>query len=113
MAEKCPTELKVSGAKNAQNYNGSLSDTQFEWLRQRVKEAVAADQKIIIFNHYPVYPVHETNARDRERLVKLVTDTPNIVAYLNGHNYAGNYGQTGRKHFLTFRGMVETPVDTA
>lgn len=113
LAGKRLAELKASGAKNAQSYNGSLSDTQFEWLRRKVQEAVAADQKIIIFNHYPVYPMHETNAWDSERLIKLVTDTPNIVAYFNGHNHAGNYGQTEGKHFLTFRGMVETPIDTA
>jgi hypothetical protein len=106
-------ELKASGAKNAQSYNGSLSDTQFEWLRRKVQEAVAADQKIIIMNHYPVYPEHETNAWDSERLIQLVTETPNIVAYFNGHNHAGNYGEKGGKHFLTFRGMVETPTDTA
>lgn len=106
-------KLKASGAKNAQSYNGSLSDTQFEWLRQKVQESVAANQKIIIFNHYPVYPEHETNAWDSERLIKLVTGTPNIVAYFNGHNHLGNYGQIEEKHFLTFRGMVETPTSTA
>jgi hypothetical protein len=113
LAERRLAELKASGAKNAQSYNGSLSDTQFEWLRQKVQEAVAADQKIIIMNHYPVYPEHETNAWDSERLIQLVTETPNIVAYFNGHNHAGNYGEKGGKHFLTFRGMVETPTDTA
>jgi hypothetical protein len=70
-------------------------------------------QKIVIFNHYPVFPPHPTNAWDSERMVKLVCDTPNIVAYLNGHNHAGNYGETGGKHFLTLRGMVETPTDNA
>lgn len=113
LAERRLAELKASGAKNAQSYNGSLSDTQFEWLRRKVQEAVAADQKIIIMNHYPVYPEHETNAWDSERLIQLVTETPNIVAYFNGHNHAGNYGEKGGKHFLTFRGMVETPTDTA
>jgi len=113
LAEKRLGELKVSHAPNAQDFNGSLGDAQFAWLEQRVHEAAALGQKIVIFNHYPVFPPHSSNAWDSERMVRLVCDTPNIVAYLNGHNHAGNYGETGGKHFLTFRGMVETPTDNA
>lgn len=113
LAAKRFAELKSIKAKNAQTFNGSLSDTQFAWLQRKIHEAVAANQKIIIFNHYPVFPEHSLNMWDSERIVKLVCDTPNVVAYFNGHNHAGNYGQTGGKHFLTFRGMVETPTDTA
>jgi 3',5'-cyclic AMP phosphodiesterase CpdA len=113
LAEKRLAELKASNAPNAQDFNGSLGDTQFAWLEGRIREAVTAGQKIVLFNHYPVFPAHPTNAWDSERIVKLVCDTPNIVAYFNGHNHAGNYGETGGKHFLTFRGMVETPTDSA
>jgi 3',5'-cyclic AMP phosphodiesterase CpdA len=112
-AEKRIAELKATNAPNAQGYNGSLGDKQFAWLEERIHDAVGAGQKIVIFNHYPVFPPHPANAWDSERLVRLVCDSPNIVAYLNGHNHAGNYGETGGKHFLTFRGMVETPTDNA
>lgn len=113
LAERRLAELKANHAQNAQTFNGSLSDTQFAWLQQKIHEAVAAGQKIIIFNHYPVFPAHALNLWDSERIVKLACDTPNIVAYFNGHNHEGNYGQIEGKHFLTFRGMVETPVETA
>jgi hypothetical protein len=113
LAAKRIADLKASKAPNAQGYNGALSDTQFAWLEKKIQEATAAGQKIVIFNHYPVFPPHPTNAFDSERLIQLVCNTPNIVAYLNGHNHDGNYGQMAGKHFLTFRGMVETPTDNA
>lgn len=112
LAEETMSRLKASGAKNALVYNGALSDTQFAWLQERVRDAVAQNQKIILFNHYPVFPAHELNLWDSDRVLKLVTDTPNIVAYMNGHNHEGNYGETGGKHFVTFKGMVETPTAT-
>ena len=35
-----------------------------------------------------------------------------MVAYCNGHNHAGNYGILNGKHFLNFKGMVETPTES-
>jgi 3',5'-cyclic AMP phosphodiesterase CpdA len=113
LAEKRFAELKASKALNAESFNGSLSDEQFAWLQQKIQEAATANQRVIIFNHYPVFPAHAYNMWDSERVAKLVCDSTNVVAYFNGHNHAGNYGQPGGKHFLTFRGMVETPTDTA
>jgi 3',5'-cyclic AMP phosphodiesterase CpdA len=113
LAEKRIAELNAAKASNAQDYNGALGTAQFSWLEKTIQEASDAGQKIVLFSHYPVFPPHLTNALDSEQLVKLVCETPNIVAYLNGHNHDGNYGTTGGKHFLTFRGMVETPTDTA
>ncbi|GIT05981.1 MAG: hypothetical protein CM1200mP29_13920 [Verrucomicrobiota bacterium] len=31
-----------------------------------------------------------------------------VVAYMNGHNHAGNYGRLDKRHFVTFSGMVDT-----
>ena len=31
-----------------------------------------------------------------------------IIAWFNGHNHAGNYGNFNKIHFLTMKGMVET-----
>ena len=50
---------------------------------------------------------------DDQRVVDLLSGFNNLVAYMNGHNHAGNYGSTGGKHFLNLKGMVETPAQTA
>jgi predicted phosphodiesterase len=106
-------QLKGANAPNAQTWNGGMSEEQFRWLQQTLGQAEAAGEKIIIFSHYPVYPVNEHNMWDDQRVVDLVSKYKNFVAYMNGHNHAGNYGTTAGKHFLNFKGMVETPAQTA
>jgi 3',5'-cyclic AMP phosphodiesterase CpdA len=105
--------LEAAGAENAQPWNGSLSDAQFVWLEERLQAAGAAGERVIVLSHYPVYPANEHNLWDSERIVDLLTSSDAFVAYMNGHNHAGNYGAVGNKHFVNFRGMVETPDTTA
>ncbi len=113
VAAKRLEELKAREADNAQTWNGSLSDEQFAWAEETMKKAQAAGEKVIVLNHYPVYPANEHNQWDSERIVEMLTGYDNFVAYFNGHNHAGNYGETGGKHFLNFKGMVDTPDTTA
>ncbi len=98
---------------NAQSWNGSLSDEQFAWMETTIAAARSAGEKVIIMGHYPFYPVNEHNMWDSERIVELITSSDNVVAYFNGHNHAGNYGAIGNKHFVNFKGMVETADTTA
>lgn len=106
-------QLTAAGAINAQSWNGSLSDEQFAWMETTIAAAKTAGEKVIILGHYPVYPVNEHNMWDSERIVELITSSDNVVAYFNGHNHAGNYGAIGNKHFVNFKGMVETADTTA
>lgn len=106
-------ELEAKGAPNAQTWNGSLGDEQFAWLEETMKKAQAAGEKAIVMGHYPVFPQNEHNMWDSERVVDLLKGFDNFVAYLNGHNHAGNYGEVTGKHFLNFKGMVDTPDQSA
>src|SRR5690606_33906650 len=98
---------------NAQSWNGSLSDEQFGWMEERLQAARDAGERVIVLSHYPVYPANNHNLWDSERIVDLLTSYDNFVAFFNGHNHAGNYGVIGNQHFVNFRGMVETPDQTA
>jgi predicted phosphodiesterase len=113
MAQKRLDELKATGAVNAQTWNGSLGDEQFTWLEATIKKAQAAGEKVIVMGHYPIYPVNEHNMWDSERIVELLTGAPNVVAYFNGHNHAGNFGELNGKYFVNFKGMVDTPATSA
>ena len=113
IAAKRLEELTAKGAVNAQTWNGSLGDAQFAWLGETMKKAQLAGEKVIVMGHYPVFPVNEHNMWDSERVVELLTGFDNFVAYFNGHNHAGNYGEVKGKHFLNFKGMVDTPAETA
>lgn len=101
--------LAEAGAANAQTWNGSLSDAQFDWLGSRLQDARAAGERVILLCHYPVYPANEHNLWDDARIVDLVTANPHVMAWFNGHNHAGNYGAIGGQHYVNFKGMVDTP----
>ncbi|WEX11245.1 metallophosphoesterase [Chelativorans sp. AA-79] len=106
-------KLKETGAENAHSWNGSLSDEQFAWLGRTIEEAKNAGEKVIVLSHYPVYPDNMHNLWDSERIVELLTGHDHVVAFFNGHNHAGNYGEVAGTHFVNFQGMVETPAHNA
>lgn len=101
--------LADAGAINAQDWNASLSDEQFEWLRAVLQKADAAGEKVIVLCHYPVYPENAHNMWDAPRILELLGSHPSVVAWFNGHNHEGNYGLLGNTHFVNFKGMVDTP----
>jgi predicted phosphodiesterase len=100
--------LSAAGADNAHAWNASLSDEQFAWLASEIEQAKAAGEKVIVMNHFPVYPPCEHDMWDRERIVELLASQANVVAYLNGHNHVGNYGKVAGCHFVNFKGVVDT-----
>ncbi|WP_245450059.1 metallophosphoesterase [Chelatococcus asaccharovorans] len=102
-------KLQEANAMNAMTWNGSLSDEQFAWLQATLDKAKQAGEKVIILCHYPVFPANVHNLWDSERIVDLLTSYDNFVAYFNGHNHAGNYGEVSGKYFVNFKGMVDTP----
>lgn len=113
IAEERLAALKAKNAENAQSWNGSLSDGQFAWLEATVRQAAAAGERVIVMGHYPVYPANIHNMWDSERIVDLLSAHDNVVGYFCGHNHAGNYGRVAGKHFVNFRGMVDTPTTSA
>jgi len=113
LATKRLEELTAAKAPNAQPWNGGMSEDQWTWLSATLERARAANEKVILLCHYPVWPHNEHNMWDYEKFVELVSTHPSVVAFFNGHNHAGNYGQLGGKHFVNLKGMVETPDKTA
>lgn len=101
--------LADADAINAQDWNASLGDEQFEWLQSVLQMADAAGEKVIVLCHYPVYPENAHNMWDAPRILELLGSHPSVVAWFNGHNHEGNYGVRGTTHFVNFKGMVDTP----
>ncbi len=105
--------MEASGAVNAKTWNGGISDEQFTWIEQQIRQAADADERVIVMGHYPIYPKDVHNMWDDEQLVALFAAHDNVVLYMNGHNHAGNYGEVGGTHYVNFKGMVETADTTA
>lgn len=105
--------MKERGEPNAQEWNAGLGEEHYAWLEQTMDRAEAAGEKILVMGHYPVYPKTKLSMWGAERFVKLVSARRSFLAYLNGHDHAGNYGTFAGKHFVNFKGMVETATETA
>ena len=113
-AEAMLQRLQENEAPNASTWNGGMSEEQLAWLERTLEEASEAGQKVILFSHWPVLPAENIhNLWNSEEVVRLIESYDNVVAYMNGHNHAGNYVQHNGVHYLNLKGMVNTPDQTA
>lgn len=100
-------ELKKSGARNAQSWNGGVSQKQVDWLGTELTSATENSEQVILFCHYPVFPANVHNLWNDREVLALIDKHPCVVAWFNGHNHAGNYGVRNGVHYVTVSGMVE------
>lgn len=105
--------LQATKAPNAQSWNGALGRVQLDWLEAALDQADQAGERAIVFCHFPVYPPSEHNLWNANDVMEILQRHASVVAYLCGHNHAGNYAMKDGIHYVTMPGMVETPNTTA
>lgn len=93
---------------DAPKWNGALGKDQLRWLKQVLVKAEQAEEKVILYSHFPVFPEDRHNLWNANEVVKLMSGYSCVKAFINGHNHAGNYASFGGIHFLTMKGMVDT-----
>jgi manganese-dependent ADP-ribose/CDP-alcohol diphosphatase len=101
-------KLKNDGELNGTDWNGGMSSKQLVWLSNQLNNSVKNNEKVFIMCHFPVYPENEHNLLNYTDVLTILKRYTNIIAWFNGHNHAGNYGNYNMIHFITMRGMVET-----
>ncbi len=111
LAEETLAAMIAGGEPNAQIWNGGMSDTQCGWLAEVLRKSEAADERVIVLGHFPILPFTDHCLWQSARLVDLLTGSPAVIAYLNGHDHRGGYAELSGKHFLNFRGMVDTQTE--
>ena len=99
--------LKAGKAPNAQAWNGGVGQEQMRWLQATLAHAAKAGQQVVVFCHWPVFPVAGHNLWNDSEVVAVLESHANVKAYLCGHNHAGHYAQKQGIHYVTFRGMVD------
>lgn len=112
-AEARLAELQAAKVRQAKPWNGAIGSKQLAWFDGTCAEAAAKRLRVIVLAHHPVYPANDHNIWNATEVLDVVDRHPQIVAWLNGHNHAGNYGERNGVPFLTLRGMVETADTTA
>lgn len=101
-------EMKKKGEINALDWNGGISNDQISWLRSQLDQSKEVKEKVFLICHFPLFPENVHNLLNYKEVLSLLENYHNIIAWMNGHNHAGNYGNLNMIHFVTFRGMVET-----
>jgi len=103
--------LRTAKAVNANDWNGAVSQTQLDWLRQRLKLAAVNRERVIAFCHFPVLREASTPAHllwNHEAVRRILDSEPAVIAWFNGHDHSGGYAAAGGIHHVTFPGMVES-----
>jgi len=107
-------DLRQKGAANAMEWNGGVDDDQMDWIKERLEYATQNNEHVIMFCHYPAYPLNHThNIWNDQELVALVDKYPACKVYFNGHNHAGYTAIYHNMHYITLKGMVENPDENA
>ena len=102
------SELKKRKRRNAAPWNGGFGAEQLAWLGRTLAAADKARQRVVLFNHMPLFPDNAHNLYNDTDVLAVLDKHPNVAAVFTGHNHAGNYGARNAVHHLTLRGMVQT-----
>ncbi len=91
-------------------YCGGMGEAQIKWMLSRIASARDAGQRVILFNHFPIFPAGRGHNlwNDSQLLETLKPYAGTVVAWINGHNHAGGHGERDGIHYLTLRGMLDT-----
>ena len=98
---------------NNHRWNSAMGLEQQNWLDAQLDSAEMLDQKVILFSHMPLRPEgNPHNLWNDYEITSLIENCPNVVAFINGHNHAGNYVFKNGIHYITIFGMVNTMISS-
>jgi 3',5'-cyclic AMP phosphodiesterase CpdA len=108
-SERYLAGLAEQGVKNALEWNGGIGTAQREWLGRMLARAQRANERVIVFCHFPVLPASQSGLWNDREVLAILRAHRSVVAYFSGHAHEGGYVRDGGIHYLTFQGMVEGP----
>ncbi|MFX0100717.1 MAG: metallophosphoesterase [Candidatus Hodarchaeota archaeon] len=100
-------EFHSKRAPDSAEWNGAVGKVQMDWLVNELTEAQIAEENVIIFSHFPVYPKNPHNLWNAEDF-SFIQDYDCVKAFISGHNHNGNYATLDGKHYLCLRAVVDT-----
>ena len=66
--------------------------------------------------HFPDLAAASTSVHllwNQEEVLSILSSSPAVAAYLNGHDHQGGYAEQGGINSITFQGVVESGADNA
>jgi len=104
---------KTNGKSNNYRWNSAIGEKQQNWLKQELDSARSLEQRVIVFSHMPLRPLDTSeNLWNNEEIIEIIEKSSNVVAFINGHNHAGNYVFKNGIHYITIFGMVDTMINS-
>jgi hypothetical protein len=105
--------FKIQDQANQKTWNGAIGKEQQKWLKKELNDASLNNQKVILFSHLPIRPEKNShNLWNDNEILDILESNPNVVAFINGHNHAGEYVYKNGIHHITIFGMVDTMVSS-
>lgn len=103
----------TEGKPNHQTWNSAVGEKQQNWLKEELEQAQLEEQKVILFSHMPLRPLHNPeNLWNDGEIIEIIENSSNVVAFINGHKHSGNYVLENGIHYVTIYGMVETMINS-
>ena len=92
----------------SERWNGAIGETQLQWLENELHLSEKRGQSVLLFCHYPLTPETRFTLWNRQEVLGLVNRFECVKAWVNGHHHEGGSHLDSKKHYITFKGMVET-----
>ena len=103
----------TTGKSNNYRWNSAIGKKQQNWLKQELDSARSLKQRVIVFSHMPLKPLNAAeNLWNNEEIIEIIENSSNVVAFINGHNPAGDYVFKNGIHYITIFGMVDTMINS-
>jgi predicted phosphodiesterase len=89
-------------------WDGGIDEAQMRWIDARLGEADRRGLKVMIFDHFPLYPDNPHDLWNAADVIAMLERHPSVKLWLDGHNHEGNYGVRSGIHYLNLKGMLDT-----
>jgi hypothetical protein len=94
-------------------WNGAIGPVQMRWIEEKLQAAEKSGESVVFYGHFPIYPENKHNLWNSKEIMALLEQYPSVVvAWINGHNHAGNYGKKAGIHYLTLHAMVTKEISS-
>ncbi len=101
------------GQSNNHRWNSAIGKEQQSWLKKQLDSAELLDQQVILYSHMPLRPEgNGHNIWNDYEILEILENSPQVFAFINGHNHAGNYEFKNGIHYVTVFGMVDTMISS-
>ena len=98
---------------NNYRWNSAIGIKQQNWLKKELDNARFLDQRIILFSHMPLRPKDDPhNLWNNHEIIDIIEESSDVIAFINGHNHAGNHVFKNGIHYITVFGMVDTKISS-